>query len=38
VTGPVGSNASLTVAVAAPTGIHDPTPGNNTATDTLPIR
>ena len=38
VTGPVGSNASLTVAIAAPTGIHDPTPGNNRATDTLPIR
>lgn len=38
VTGPVGSNASLTVAIATPTGIHDPTPGNNRATDTLPIR
>jgi hypothetical protein len=38
VTGPVGSWATLTVAVAAPTAIRDPTPGNNTATDTLPIK
>lgn len=38
VTGSVGSWATLTVAIAAPPGIHDPTPGNNTATNTLPIR
>lgn len=38
VTGAVGGWATLTVAVAAPGWIQDPTPGNNTATNTLPIK
>jgi hypothetical protein len=37
VTGAAGSNASITVVAEAPRGFHDPNPGNNTATDTLPI-
>jgi hypothetical protein len=36
--GAVGSWATLTVAVTAPGWIHDPAPGNNTATNTLPIK
>ena len=38
VTGTAGSNATLTVAAAVPSGVEDPDPGNNSATNTLPIR
>lgn len=38
VTGTAGNNVTMTVNSAAPNGVSDPNPGNNTATNTLPIR
>lgn len=38
VTGTAGSNVTMTVNVTPPSGVSDPGLGNNTATNTLPIR
>jgi hypothetical protein len=38
VTATAGSNVTMNVNVTAPNGVSDPNPGNNTATNTLPIR
>jgi hypothetical protein len=38
VTGTTGSNATVTVSVTASGAVSDPSPGNNSATNTLPIR